>query len=199
MQIHELTQLNEASIADTIKSAGGAVKRGIQNIPAQAAAANQAAGAVQQDKTQAQAAKYAEILRKQGYTGQTAPEPTSAVAVGQRILVSAPPAGQPNGPKANYYKTDKGWENELGQPITNPTSVAYLEKLYTASASPAKATPAAGAATPRQAGAVMTSVDVDRAIQQLGLSRAQLQAFQAQATQNPGFVQAFLKKLGLTR
>jgi hypothetical protein len=192
MQIHELTQriITEASIADRIKT-------GVENIKDRAAAANVATGQAQQDQIQAQAAQYAAKLRAQGYTGQTAPAPTSAVAAGQRVLVSAPPQGQPNGPKANYYKTDKGWENELGQPITTPASIAYLEQLYAAQVKP---TVGAGTvAATGQAGAVMTSVDVDRAIAQLGLTRDQLKAFQAQATQNPGFVQAFLKRLGLVR
>jgi hypothetical protein len=45
----------------------------------------------------------------------------------------------------------------------------------------------------------MTSVDVDQAIRQLGFSQEQLKAFQTLATQNSGFVQAFLKRLGLVR
>lgn len=196
MQIHELTQrtVTEASIADTIKSAAGAVKTGIQAMPDKIAAANVAAGQAQQDKTQAQAAQYAEKLRAQGFTGQTAAAPTSAVQPGQRVLVVAT---QPNGTKANYYKTDKGWENEMNQPITDPASIAYLEKLYAAQVKPTTGAGAVGATG--QAGAVMTSVDVDRAIAQLGLTRDQLNAFQAQATQNPGFVRAFLKRLGLVR
>jgi hypothetical protein len=184
MQIHELTQrtVTEASIADRIKT-------GVQNIQDRGAAANQAAGLAQQQQTQTQAAKYAEILRKQGYTGQTAAATAAAGAVqpGQRIKVVAT---LPNGTQSNYYKTDKGWENELDQPIKHPSSVAYLEKLYAA-----QVRPAAGPA----AGAVMTSVDVDQAIRQLGMSQQQLKAFQTQAAQNPGFVQAFLKRLGLTR
>jgi len=190
MQIHELTQLKEASIADRIKT-------GVQNIQDRSAAANVAAGKAQQDKIQAQAAQYAAKLRAQGYTGQTAATPTSAIQPGQRVLVSAPPAGQPTGSKANYYKTDKGWENELGQPITNPTSISYLEQLYAAQVQPASGSGTSAATG--QAGAVMTSVDVDRAIQQLGLTQQQLKAFQAQATQNPGFVRAFLKRLGIVR
>jgi hypothetical protein len=186
MQIHELTQrtITEASIVDRIKT-------GVQNIQDKAAVANVAAGQAQQDKTQAQAAQYAEILRKRGYTGQTAPVATSAVQPGQRIKIVAT---LPNGTQSNYYKTDKGWENDLDQPIKNANSIAYLEKLY---AKQVGAAPGPGAAG--QASAVMTSVDVDRAIARLGLSRSQLQAFQAQATQNPGFVQAFLKRLGLVR
>jgi hypothetical protein len=193
MQIHELTQLKEASIADRIKSVGTAVKTGVQNMQDRQAASNVAAGQAQQDKTQAQAAKYAEILKSRGYTGQTAAATAAAGTVqpGQRIKIVAT---QPNGTQSNYYKTDKGWENELGQPVTNPTSVAYLEKLYAT-----QVRPAAGSATTGQAGAVMTAVDVDQAIRQLGLSQQQLKAFQSQATQNPGFVQAFLKRLGLVR
>lgn len=187
MQIHELTQrtITEASIADRIKT-------GVENIKDRAAAANVAAGQAQQDKIQAQAAQYAAKLRAQGFTGQTAAAPTSAVQPGQRVLVVST---QPDGTKANYYKTDKGWENESGQPITTPTSISYLEKLYAAQVKPATGT----GTTNSQAGAVMTSVDVDQAIRQLGLSQQQLQAFQAQVKQNPGFVQAFLKRLGLVR
>ncbi len=200
MQIHELTQLNEASIVDRIKQAGTAVKTGVQNMQNRQAAANVATAQAQQDKTQAQAARYAEILRSRGYTGQTAAATAAAGAVqpGQHIKVVYTPPNQPNGPKSNYYKTDKGWENELGEPVTIPASVAYLEKLYAAQVRPTAGT-AAGASAPNQASAVMTSVDVDQAIRQLGLSQQQLKAFQAQATQNPGFVQAFLKRLGLVR
>jgi hypothetical protein len=204
MQIHELTKRNlkEASIIDKIKSGASAVKTGVQNIQAQAAAANVAQGQAQQDKTQAQAARYAEILRKQGYTGQTSATPTSSVAAGQRILVQVPTQNNPNGPKANYYKTSTGWENELNQPVTNPTSVAYLEKIYATQVRPAGGTvrpTTAGAVQTGGAGAVMTGGDIDQAIRQLGLTTQQLQAFQTQATQNPGFVQAFLKRLGLVR
>jgi hypothetical protein len=190
MQIHELTKrsLKEASIADRIKT-------GVQNIQTRAAAANVTAGQAQQDKIQAQAAQYAAKLRAQGFTGQTATAPTSAVAAGQRVKVIHTPPNQPNGPKSNYYKTDKGWENELGQAITDPKSIAYLEQLYTAQIRPTTGATIA----PSQTGAIMTSVDVDQAIRQLGLSQQQLKAFQAQATQNPGFVQAFLKRLGLVR
>ena len=190
MQIHELTQrtVTEASIADRIRS-------GVENIQDRATAANVAAGQAQQDKVQAQAAEYAAKLRAQGFTGQTAPAATSTVQPGQRVKVIHTPPNQPNGPKSNYYKTDKGWENELGQAVTDPNSIAYLEQLYAAQVRPATST----VATTGQAGAVMTSVDVDRVIGQLGLTRDQLKAFQAQATQNPGFVRAFLKRLGLVK
>jgi hypothetical protein len=202
MQIHELTRptLTEASIADRIKSAASAVKTGIQNTGDAIAANNAAQATAQQQKTQAQAAKYAQTLQRRGYgTAATGPAPTSAVQPGQRIKIVAT---QPNGTQSNYYKTDKGWENELKQPIKNANSIEYLEKLY------AKRPTSAGAVQPTSAGAVqtgtgasavMTSVDVDQTIRQLGLSQEQLKAFQTQATQNPGFVQAFLKRLGLVR
>lgn len=194
MQIHELAQqtVAEASIADTIRSAASAVKTGVQNMPNKIVAANMAQATAQQQKTQAQAARYAEILKSRGYTGQTAATaPAGALQPGQRIKVVAT---QPSGTQSNYYKTDKGWENELGRPVTNSNSVAYLEKLYAT-----QVRPAAGTATNGQAGAVMTAGDVDQAIRQLGLSQQQLKAFQAQATQNSGFVPAFLKRLGLVR
>lgn len=197
MQIHELTQrtVTEASIADTIQSAAAAVKTGVQNMPNKMAAANMAQATTQQQKTQTQAAKYAEILKSRGYTGQTsATAPAGALQPGQRIKVIAT---QPSGTQSNYYKTDKGWENELGRPVTNSNSVAYLEKLYATQVRPAAGV--ASVATTAQAGAVMTAGDVDQAIRQLGLSQQQLKAFQSQATQNPGFVTAFLKRLGLVR
>ena len=203
MQIHELTKttITEAGLIDRLKSAATAVKTGVQNqqdkIADKMAAANAAQATAQQNKTQAQAAEYAKILKSRGYTGQTtAPTPAGALQPGQRIKIVAT---QPSGTQSNYYKTDKGWENELGQPITNSTSIAYLEKLYAAQVPPTAGTATGTSATTNQAGAVMTSVDVDRVIQQLGLSQQQLRAFQAQAAQNPGFVQAFLKRLGLVR
>jgi hypothetical protein len=183
MQIHELTKRNitEASIADRI------------------AASNVAAGTAQQQEIQAQAAQYAQKLQRQGYGTAATASATGALQPGQRIKVVVT---LPNGTQSNYYKTDKGWENELEQPIKNANSISFLEKQY------AKRPTVAGAVQPTSAGAVqtgagaqavMTSVDVDQAIRQLGLSQEQLRAFQAQATQNPGFVQAFLKRLGLAR
>jgi hypothetical protein len=194
MQIHELTKRNitEASIADRIKT-------GMQNIGDRAAVANATMATAQQDKTQAQAAKYAQILQRQGYgTAATAPAPTGALQPGQRIKIVVT---QPNGTQSNYYKTNQGWENELGQPIKNVNSITYLDKLYARrpAAGAVQTTSAGAVQTGAGASAVMTSVDVDQAIRQLGLSQEQLKAFQAQATQNPGFVQAFLKRLGLVR
>jgi hypothetical protein len=194
MQIHELTQrtITEASIADRIKT-------GMQNIGDRAAVSNATMATAQQQKTQAQAAKYAQILQRQGYGTAATASATGALQPGQRIKIVVT---LPNGTQSNYYKTDKGWENELEQPIKNANSISFLEKQY------AKRPTVAGAVQPTSAGAVqtgagaqavMTSVDVDQAIRQLGLSQEQLRAFQAKATQNPGFVQAFLKRLGLSR
>jgi hypothetical protein len=189
MQIHELTKRNitEASIADRIKT-------GMQNIGDRSAAANAAQATAQQQATQAQAARYAQILQRQGYgTAATA----GALQPGQRIKIVVT---LPNGTQSNYYKTNQGWENDLGEPIKSANSIAYLEKLYARRPTSAGAVQPAGAVpTGTGAQAIMTSVDVDQAIRQLGLSQQQLQAFQAQATQNPGFVQAFLKRLGLVQ
>jgi len=202
MQIHELTQLKEASIADRIKSVGTAVKTGVQNMQDKIATSNVAAGQAQQDKTQAQAAQYAEKLRKQGYTGQPAAAPTSAVQPGQRVLVTAI---QPNGTKTNYYKTNQGWENELGQPVTNPTSVAYLEKLYASQARPgassagAVQTTSAGAVQTGGAQAVMTSGDFNSALTQLNMNTTQIAGLKQKITQDPSFANVFLRALGLKR
>ena len=193
MQIHELTQptLTEASIADRIKT-------GMQNIGDRAAVANATMATAQQQKTQAQAAKYAQTLQRQGYgTAATAPAPTGALQPGQRIKIVVT---LPNGTQSNYYKTDKGWENELGQPIKNANSISFLEKQYAKRPTSAGAVQPAGAVqTGTGAQAIMTTADVDQAIRQMGLSQEQIKAFQSQATQNPSFVQAFLKRLGLVR
>lgn len=50
-----------------------------------------------------------------------APAPSVTPRPGYRIMVQVPAGGK-------YYKTDKGWTNEVGQAITRPASVAALEK-----------------------------------------------------------------------
>jgi hypothetical protein len=50
-----------------------------------------------------------------------APAPSVAPRSGYRIVVQLPAGGK-------YYKTDKGWTNEIGQAITKPASIATLEK-----------------------------------------------------------------------
>lgn len=54
-------------------------------------------------------------------TAAAAPAPSVAPRPGYRIMVQVPAGGK-------YYKTDKGWTNEVGQAITKPASVAALEK-----------------------------------------------------------------------
>jgi hypothetical protein len=55
-------------------------------------------------------------------TTTTAPAATGIVPrAGHRIVVTVPAGGK-------YYKTEKGWANEIGQAITKPASVAALEK-----------------------------------------------------------------------
>ena len=51
----------------------------------------------------------------------TAPAPSVTPRPGYRIAVQLPAGGK-------YYKTDKGWTNEVGQAITKPASIATLEK-----------------------------------------------------------------------
>ena len=46
-----------------------------------------------------------------------------AVPVGKRLTVVHPTN------KGTYYKTNKGWTSEVGQPIQNPQSVANLDQL----------------------------------------------------------------------
>lgn len=45
------------------------------------------------------------------------------VPAGQRVVVIDPKS------KGKYYKTTQGWANEMGQPITKPESIKYLEDL----------------------------------------------------------------------
>jgi hypothetical protein len=51
----------------------------------------------------------------------TTTAPSVTPRPGYRIMVQVPAGGK-------YYKTDKGWANEVGQAITRPASVAALEK-----------------------------------------------------------------------
>ena len=104
MQIHELTQrtVTEASIADRIKSAATAVKTGMQNVGDSIAANNAAQASAQQQKIQAQAAKYAQTLQRRGYgTAATAPapatpaQPTAAATVAPAGPVAAPQSAGP--------------------------------------------------------------------------------------------------------
>ena len=213
MQIHELTQrtITEASIADRIKTAGTAVAQAVKN-PQQTvqqakqayqgfndkmAAANVARGTAQQQQTQAQAAKYAQALQRQGYTGKSAVAPLA----GPQTITAA--IGNTTG---DYTKTGQTWTNELNQRVTDPNSIAYLDsiladqnKIAPGQAGAVQTTQAGAVQTGAGASAIMTTADVDQAIRQMGLSQEQIKAFQSQATQNPSFVKAFLKRLGLVR
>lgn len=53
----------------------------------------------------------------------TAPPVPTAVPAGKRLEVTNP---KNNG---KFYKTSTGWTNALGQKVTDPGSVAFLEKL----------------------------------------------------------------------
>lgn len=175
MQIHELT---EAGLMQRLK-------QGAQAVAQSPAFKPQTTQQSRQTSYATQAAAAAEKLRAQGYKTAT---PSTAVAPGQQMKVTATIGGV----AANYIKTATGWQNELGQPITNPQSVAFLDKLLNQKTTPPAATTGAS-------GAIMTSVELDQAIRQLGLSQQQLQAFQDQAANNPGFVRAFLKRLGIVK
>lgn len=57
----------------------------------------------------------------------TPPDSTENAGVivqpGRRIVVTDPRTS------GSYYKTDKGWFNGVGQPVTRPESISYLENL----------------------------------------------------------------------
>lgn len=192
MQIHELT---EAGVLQRLKAgvqqAAGAATQAVKDLPAVQTVAQgkatspQAYAQAQQQRYAKQAAAAAQKLQAQGYKAST----VTPVA-GQPIKVTA----NIGGVSANYVKTATGWQNELGQPITNPQSIAYLDSLL-----PKPSAAAPGTAASSAGSAVMTTPEVDQAIRQLGLSQQQLKAFQAQAQQNPSFVRAFLKRLGLVQ
>jgi hypothetical protein len=92
-----------------------------------------------QDEIGQQAARSADQLRKQGYSGTGTETPTT------RIVVQLADPNQ-NIP-SKYYKTGNSWTNEDGTAVTNPKSIAYLNQLIpthgrteTISAEPAQPT-----------------------------------------------------------
>jgi hypothetical protein len=178
MQIHELT---EAGLMQRLK-------QGAKNLAQSPAVTPQGLQQARSDNYGSQAAKAAQKLQAQGYKVAA---PGTGVTPGQPMKVTATVGGV----SANYVKTATGWQNELGQPVTNPQSVTYLDQLLAQQQGAQPATPSAN----RPGGAIMTTAEVNQAIRQLGLSQQQLNAFQAQASQNPGFVRAFLKRLGLVQ
>jgi hypothetical protein len=94
------------------------------NVPAvqrkQAAQAAQAASAPAPAAQPAPATPVAPATPAAQPTVPAAP-PGIVPRAGHRIVVTVPAGGK-------YYKTEKGWANEIGQAITKPASVAALEK-----------------------------------------------------------------------
>jgi hypothetical protein len=212
MQIHELTQrtVTEASIADRIKSAATAVKTGMQNVGDRIAASNAAAATAQQDKTQAQAARYAQTLQRQGYgTAATAPAPATAPAtqtpaepmrLGNKIL-------DPNNPSDAQIIAKAQATQQPAAATTTPVQPT----------APATATPAGPAAAPQaaqavntnrlQAGpvalggapAVMLAGDFNAALSGLKLNTNHIKELKDKIAQDASFANAFLKALGLKK
>lgn len=214
MQIHELTQqqtqLNEVDLVgpNSVFNKMKAAKQAGFKLKDPSNAYQQSLN----QQTQQAAAQAAAGLQAKGYgsTPAPAPQPVNAVPPGQRIKVVYTPPGKPNAPKSNYYKTSAGWTNELGQPITNPTSVAYLEQLYAktvrSAPTPAGSAPAvntrpsaAPAVATGGAQAIMTQNDFNNVLRQANLSRNQIDALSQQIQANPAMAQALLKALGLAK
>ena len=202
MQIHELTQLKEASIADRIKSAASAVKTGMQNTSDRIAANNVAQATAQQDKTQAQAAKYAQTLQRQGYgTAATAPAPAAPATQTPAQTISV--GGQTLDPNNPAY--------------ANLIANAQATQQPAATATPATTTPASPAAAPQAAGAVntnrlqagpvalggapavMLAGDFNAALSGLKLNTNHIKELKDKIAQDASFANAFLKALGLKK
>jgi hypothetical protein len=206
MPIPERTKkkLDEASIADRIKT-------GMQNIGDRAAVANAAMATAQQDKTQAQAAKYAQILQRQGYgTAATAPAPATTpttqtpaqpMRLGNKIL-------DPNNPSDAQIIAK-------AQAAQQPTAAATPAPAQPTA--PTTATPAAPAAAPQAAGAVntnrlqagpvalggapavMLAGDFNAALSGLKLNTNHIKELKDKIAQDASFTNAFLKALGLKK
>ena len=215
MQIHELTQptLTEASIADRIKSAASAVKTGMQNAGDAMAANNVAQATAQQQKTQAQAAKYAQILQRQGY-GTAATQPVknpynNQLAGGQATTTVQ---GQP-APVGAVPSTATPLAQAQAA-AKNPATPATTPAQPTA---PATATPAGPATAPQTAGAVntnrlqagavatggapavMLAGDFNAALSGLKLNTNHIKELKDKIAQDASFKNAFLKALGLAK
>jgi hypothetical protein len=209
MQIHELTQptLTEASIADRIKSAATAVKTGMQNAGDAIAANNAAQATAQQQKTQAQAAKYAQILQRQGYgTAATAPAPATpatqtpapTVGVGGQTL-------DPNNPAyANLIaKAQAAQQSAATTPAqsTTPTTTAPAGPVAAPQAAQAVNTNRlqAGPVALGGAPAVMLAGDFNAALSGLKLNTNHIKELKDKIAQDASFANAFLKALGLKK
>ena len=229
MQIHELTQLKEASIADRIKSAASAVKTGVQSIPGKIAQSDivqqnikpvaqtlqqgdawnpVAYASNKQAATQAQAAKYAQILQKQGYgTAATAPAPATTPAT-QTPAQPVSLGGQTLDPNNPAYANLIAKAQATQQPAATATTPAQPT---------APATPAAAAAAPQTAGAVntnrlqagavatggapavMLAGDFNAALSGLKLNTNHIKELKDKIAQDASFANAFLKALGLKK
>ena len=202
MQIHELTKRNitEASIADRIKT-------GIQNIGDRNAAANAAQATAQQQATQAQAAKYAQILQRQGYG--TAPAPATAPAtqtpaepmrLGNKIL-------DPNNPSDAQIIAKAQAAQQPAATATTPTQPTV--PATTTPAGPVAAPQAAQAVNTNQlqagpvalggAPAVMLAGDFNAALSGLKLNTNHIKELKDKIAQDASFANAFLKALGLKK
>ena len=191
MQIHEL---NEA-FTDLLKGAGGKIKSAVQSagdeIAATQSASNVARGQAQQQKTQAQAARYAERLKQQGYQAPVPPTTAQPAPVQQPIQIGGQTI-QPSDP--NYAKI-------MGQtaaatptpPTAQPTKPAYQRP-----AGPVR-TQQAGPVYSGQAQSIMTSPDFQAALRQMRLTTQQFEELKQMVQSNPGFANTLLKQLGLKR
>jgi hypothetical protein len=208
MQIHELTQptLTEASIADRIKSAATAVKTGMQNVQDRAAVANAAMATAQQDKTQAQAAKYAQILQRQGYgTAATPATQTPAQTPVQPISVG----GQKLDPNNPAYANLIAKAQAAQQPAAATTPAQPTAPATTTPAGPVAAPQAAQAVNTNQlqagpvalggAPAVMLAGDFNAALSGLKLNTNHIKELKDKIAQDASFANAFLKALGLKK
>ncbi len=197
MQIHELTQrtVTEASIADRIKSAATAVKTGMQNVGDRIAASNAAAATAQQQKIQAQAARYAQTLQRQGYgTAATAPATAPAknpynnqlagvqattTAQGQLVPAATTPPAQPTAPAT----------------VTPAGPVAAPQAAQAVNTNQLQAGPVALGGEP----AVMLAGDFNAALSGLKLNTNHIKELKDRIAQDASFKNAFLKALGLKR
>ena len=236
MQIHELTKrtVTEASIADRIKSAASAVKTGVQSIPGKIAQSDivqqnikpvaqtlqqgdawnpVAYASNKQAATQAQAAKYAQILQKQGYgtaTTQPVKNPYNKQLAGGQATTTV--QGQP-APVGAVPSTATPLAQAQAA-AKNPAAPATTPAQPTA---PATATPAGPATAPQTAGAVntnrlqagavatggapavMLAGDFNAALSGLKLNTNHIKELKDKIAQDASFTNAFLKALGLKK
>lgn len=197
MQIHEL---NEA-FGDLIKGAGAKAKGAWQRYQDQSVQANIQQAKQQQEKTQAQAAQYAERLKRQGYQAPVTPAPQAEPA----------PTAEPIQIGGQTIKpTDPQYAKIMGQ----AGATAAPQTTAQATAKPAAAQPVAQQQQQQairtgskqaqpvrigQAGAIMTTPDFQAALRQLRLTPQQFDELKQTVQSNPAFTNTLLKQLGLKR